>query len=78
MYSAQIIKNVENKNNRLENSIITHKGSLDVPKIAKVKNHTNTGKIAKDQTLNIIAMGHTFKMVFFIHTFFSLFFYGTV
>ena len=75
MYRAQMIKNVEKKNNRIENSIITHKGSLEVPKIANVKAQANKGKKAKNQTLNITAEEYTFKMFFFIHIPFIVFLY---
>ena len=73
MYSAQMIKNIEKKNNRIENDIITHKGSWEVPKIANVPPHANRGKKAKNQTLNITVEEYTFKMLFLIHIPFVVF-----
>jgi len=53
MYSARIMKNIEKKSNKTENSMITHKGSLENPKIEKIKTNINNGKEAINQLLNI-------------------------
>lgn len=71
-----MMKNIEKKSSKIENSIITHKGSLEMSKTTNVKTNANKGKKARNQTLNITAVEYTFKMFFFMHISLSLFLYG--